>query len=217
MTLGLAGKTLVIWTSDNGAPINRDLADRSRGSNRPLHGRGYTTSEGAFRVPTLMWQPGKVRAGTVCDDLVTTMDLLPTFAVLAGGQSPQDRKIDGHDISPLIYSEPDATSPYESFFYYRQDELQAVRSGPWKLFLPIAPSAGHPHLAMSEKPRALLFHLIDDIACEHDVAASHPDVVKRLMGLAEQAREDLGDKNKPGKGQRKIGKIDGEPKVQTKR
>jgi arylsulfatase A len=117
MTLGLAGKTLVIWTSDNGAPINRDLADRSRGSNRPLHGRGYTTSEGAFRVPTLMWQPGKVRAGTVCDELVTTMDLLPTFAELAGGQSPQDRKIDGHDISPLIYSEPDATSPYESFLY----------------------------------------------------------------------------------------------------
>ena len=62
--LGIAENTLVIWTSDNGAPINRDLSDLSRGSNRPLHGRGYTTSEGAFRVPTIVWQPGKVPADT---------------------------------------------------------------------------------------------------------------------------------------------------------
>ena len=137
MTLGLASKTLVVWTSDNGAPINRDPNDVSRGSNRPLHGRGYTTSEGAFRVPTIAWQPGKIRGGTVCHELATTMDLLPTFVKLAGGELPEDRIIDGHDISPLIYSQSDATSPYEAFFYYRQDQLQAVRSGPWKLFLPI--------------------------------------------------------------------------------
>ncbi len=89
--LGIAEKTFVIWTSDNGAPINRDPDDLSRGSNRPLHGRGYTTSEGAFRVPTIVWQPGKVPAGTVCDQLATTMDLLPTFATLAGGGPPSDR------------------------------------------------------------------------------------------------------------------------------
>ena len=67
--LGIAENTLVIWTSDNGAPINRDLNNLSRGSNRPLHGRGYTTSEGAFRVPTIVWQPGQVPADTTCDEL----------------------------------------------------------------------------------------------------------------------------------------------------
>ncbi|MDP6060994.1 MAG: sulfatase-like hydrolase/transferase, partial [Pirellulaceae bacterium] len=70
--LGIAENTFVIWTSDNGAPINRDPSDLSRGSNLPLHGRGYTTSEGAFRVPTIVWQPGTVPAGTVCEELATT-------------------------------------------------------------------------------------------------------------------------------------------------
>lgn len=216
MELGLASKTLLIWTSDNGAPINRDPDDLSRGSNRPLHGRGYTTSEGAFRVPTLMWQPGIIRAGTVCDELATTMDLLPTFAKLAGGAAPTDRKIDGHDISPLIYSQPGATSPYEAFYYYRQDQLQAVRSGPWKLFLPIDPTgAAHPHLTATDKPTTLLFHLKDDVACQHNVAEEHPEIVARLMQYAQQAQADLGDQNRPGNGQRKIGKIDRQPEPQT--
>lgn len=87
--LGIAENTFVIWTSDNGAPINSDPTDLSRGSNLPLHGRGYTTSEGAFRVPTIVWQPGTVPAGTVCEELATTMDLLPTFAKLAGAAHRQ--------------------------------------------------------------------------------------------------------------------------------
>ena len=219
MKLGLASQTLVIWTSDNGAPINRDPNDQSRGSNQPLHGRGYTTSEGAFRVPTLMWQPGFVRAGTVCDELATTMDLLPTFAKLSGSKlfeanAPSQRKIDGHDITPLVYSEPDAASPYESFYYYRQSELQAIRSGPWKLFLPVAPAAGHPHFSKNDTPQPLLFHLYDDVSCQRNVAAEHPDVVARLMQMADQARDDLGDKDRRGKGQRPPGKIQGQPQPQ---
>ena len=214
--LGIDDRTLVIWTSDNGAPINRDLEDLSRGSNRPLHGRGYTTSEGAFRVPTLMWQPGQVKAGTVCDQLVTTMDLLPTFAKLAGGQTLAKRKIDGHDIAALIYGRPGASSPYEAFYYYRQEELQAVRSGPWKLFLPIDSVVGHPHFTKNQPPRPLLFHLYEDVSCERDVAAQHPDVVRRLLELADVARNDLGDKNRVGVGQRPAGQIGGDPVAQVK-
>ncbi|MEZ6152173.1 MAG: sulfatase [Pirellulaceae bacterium] len=213
--LGIAENTLVIWTSDNGAPIHRDPQDLSRGSNRPLYGSGYTTSEGAFRVPTIMWQPGVVPAGTVCDQLSTTMDLWPTFTKLAGGSVSTTWKIDGHDIAPLIYDQPDATTPYDAFYYYRLDELQAVRSGPWKLFLAIDPSGGHPHLAKTAKPQALLFHLIDDVGCEHNVAAEHPDVVQRLEVLADAARDELGDKNRSGKGQRTIGRIEGDPFAQV--
>lgn len=204
--LGIAENTFVIWTSDNGAPINRDPDDLSRGSNLPLHGRGYTTSEGAFRVPTIVWQPGKVPAGTQCDELTTTMDLLPTFANLAGCVLPSDRKLDGHDIAPLLFSEPNAKTPYEAFYYYHQDQLQAIRSGPWKMFLPVDASPGHPHFNASQKPTTLLFNVVDDIACQHKIAETRPEIVAQLTALAEQARQDLGDKDRPGQGQRPAGK-----------
>ncbi|WP_236695921.1 sulfatase family protein [Rhodopirellula islandica] len=204
--LGIAENTFVIWTSDNGAPINRDPDDLSRGSNLPLHGRGYTTSEGAFRVPTIVWQPGKVPAGTQCDELATTMDLLPTIANLADCELPSDRKLDGHDIAPLLFGEPNAKTPYEAFYYYHQDQLQAIRSGPWKMFLPIDASPGHPHFNVSQKPTTLLFNVVDDIACQHNVAKTRPEIVAQLTALAEQARQDLGDKDRPGQGQRPIGK-----------
>ncbi|TWU17757.1 Arylsulfatase [Novipirellula galeiformis] len=204
--LGIAENTFVIWTSDNGAPINRDPNDLRRGSNRPLHGRGYTTSEGAFRVPTIVWQPGKVPAGTVCDELATTMDLLPTFTQLAGGEVPSRPKIDGHNIAPLLFGHDDAKSPYEVLYYYHQDQLQAVRSGPWKLFLPVE-AAGHPHFKPNQPRSALLFNVVDDIASEHNVAAEHPEVVDRLMQLAERGRSELGDKGRRGSGQRERGRI----------
>lgn len=204
--LGIDQDTFVIWTSDNGAPINRDPKDLSRGSNLPLHGRGYTTSEGAFRVPTIIWQPGKVPAGTTCDELASTMDLLPTFGQLAGASLPSDRTIDGKDISPLLFGTKEATSPHKAYYYYQQDQLQAVRSGPWKLFLPVK-AARHPHFTAAFPPQNLLFNVVEDIGCESNVAAEHPEVVARLTLLAEIAREDLGDTDRPGKGQRPLGRI----------
>ncbi|GAA5508994.1 sulfatase [Novipirellula caenicola] len=205
--LGIAENTMVVWTSDNGAPIQRNVNDLSRGSNLPLHGRGYTTAEGAFRVPTIVWQPGRVPAGTVCEELATTMDLLPTFTKLAGGVLPQDRKIDGHDISPLLFSEQAAKSPYQAFYYYHTDQLQAIRSGPWKLFLPVT-GRPHPHFKPNQPSEPLLFNVVEDIASEHNVASEHPKIVDRLMALAEQAREDLGDSGRPGSGQRPVGQIE---------
>ena len=209
--LGIAEDTLVIWTSDNGAPINRGPNDFRRGSNRPLHGRGYTTSEGAFRVPTLVWQLGKVPAGTVCNELATTMDLLPTFAKLAGAKLPEKLKPDGHDVSSLMFKNDSTKTPYEGFYYYHQEQLQAVRSGPWKLFLPITPVRTHPHFNAKRKPQNLLFHLVNDVACINNLAGKHPDIVARLSKIAEEARKDLGDKGRRGSGQRKRGEIDHDP------
>ncbi|WP_345323003.1 sulfatase [Novipirellula rosea] len=214
--LGIAENTFVIWTSDNGAPIQRKVNDLSRGSNLPLHGRGYTTAEGAFRVPTIVWQPGKVPAGTVCEELATTMDLLPTFTKLAGGTLPQDRKIDGHDISPLLFGERGARTPHETFYYYHAAQLQAIRSGKWKLFLPVA-GKPHPHFQTNQPPEPLLFNVVDDVASEHNVAAKHPKIVERLMALAEQVREELGDKGRSGSGQRPVGRIDASAIAQPQR
>lgn len=203
--LGIEKRTLVIWTSDNGAPMTRDLANPARGSNMPLFGRGYSTGEGAFRVPTIMWWPGKVPGGTVCNELATTMDFLPTFAHLAGGSEPLDRPVDGHDIRPLLLSDPDAGSPYDTFYFYQGDQLQAVRSGPWKLFLPLDRFERHPHFQRGDNATMLLFNVVEDVGSRMNVADKYPDILKQLTAQASLARTELGDEGQRGKGQREVG------------
>jgi arylsulfatase A-like enzyme len=204
--LGLAKDTLVIWTSDNGTPMTGKQGDVSRGSNAPLHGRGYTTAEGAFRVPAIAWQPGTVPAATTCAQLCTTMDLLPTFAQLAGAKL--SHRIDGHEIDNLLYGTGEQRSPYRAFYYYHTNQLQAVRSGPWKLFVPLETFSRHPHFPRGSKDNSpLLFNLIEDVSCRRNVAPHHPEIVASLTALAGKARADLGDRGKPGKGQRTIGRI----------
>ena len=212
--LGIDEQTLVIWLSDNGAPMSgNDMSSTARGTNRPLHGRGYTTSEGAFRSPTIMWWPGHVRPGTTCEELLTTMDLLPTFARFA--DVPVKHAVDGHDVRSLILGKPNARSPYDAFYYYYRDQLQAVRSGPWKLFLPLNNFIRHPHFKTGEKAETLLFNVVTDIASTTNVAAEHPGVVQILTKLANAARNDLGDAGQHGSGQRPAGKTDGQPKAQV--
>lgn len=206
--LGIDDHTLVVWTSDNGAPLARETDDQSRGSNLPLHGRGYTTGEGAFRVPTIFWWPGTVPAGTTCDQLATTMDLLPSFAAWAGVTVNTNRVIDGLDVRPLILGADHVESPRRSLYYYDRDQLQGVRSGPWKLFLPLDRFDRHPHFKVESSDRPLLFNLVDDVASQTNVADQHPDVVARLMQLADEARYDLGDRSHPGIGMRPAGRID---------
>ena len=203
--LGIDRHTLVIWTSDNGAPLDRDPSNPSRGSNLPYHGRGYTTSEGAFRMPTIMWWPGTITAGSTCAELATTMDLLPTFAQLAGGSAPTDRIIDGKDITGLIRGH--ARTPHEAFYYYYQDQLQAVRSGPWKLFPALEDFVRHPHFKKGASDHPLLFNVVNDIGSRTNLASAHPEIVKRLNALAEKARADLGDRGRAGSGQRPLGTV----------
>ncbi len=199
--LGLDERTLVIWTSDNGAP------PRTRGSNLPLGGSGYTTAEGGMRTPCLARWPGKIPARSTCAELATTMDLYVTFARLAGARPPQDRSIDGLDIRPLLFAEPGARSPHVAFYYYAGEQLQAVRSGPWKLYLPVKRFAGRPPNPALAPGRAALYDVVRDPAEARDLAAEHPQAVRMLDALAEAAREDLGDQDRPGKNQRPAGHV----------
>ena len=211
--LELDRHTLVIWTSDNGAPLSSDGDGPERGSNAPLFGRGYTTAEGAFRVPAIAWWPDRIAPGTVCRELATTMDLLPTLTRLAGGEPPRDRILDGHDIRPLLFAEPSAVSPYEAFYYYDRDQLHALRQGPWKLFVPLDSFRRHPHFGDERPVEPLLFNLVGDVGSSRNVAPEHPEIVERLMVLAEQARVDLGDRGRPGSNQRRPGVVE-EPRPQ---
>ena len=203
-------RTLIVWLSDNGAPLASDPHSPSRGTNRPLHGRGYTTAEGAFRSPTIMRWPGRVEPNTTCAELATTMDLLPTLAGLAGAAG-LPVEIDGHDIRPLIFGQPGAKSPYDAFFYYQGEQLQAVRSGKWKLFLPLDSFRGHPHFKRGQTTAPALFDVVDDVGSTRNVAKEHPHVVQELMRFAQAARKDFGDRDMTGQGQREPGKISGQP------
>ena len=189
--LDLDGSTLVMFTSDNGA------GKTFGGSNAPLRGHKGSTWEGGMRVPCVVRWPGVVPAGSTCDEIATTLDVLPTFAHLAGAHVPTDRILDGRDVRSLLTGQPGAVSPHEAFFYYFKDELQALRSGRWKL-----------HLARGEGEKRVerqLYDLQRDVAESADVAEEHPDVVARLEALAEACRDDLGDRGRGGRNQRPAG------------
>lgn len=202
--LGLDDNTLVVWTSDNGA-ANRNPP---QGSSAPYRGFGYDCSEGGMRMPCVMRWPGKIPAGKTQDELCSTMDLLPTFARLAGAPLPT-KAIDGRDIRPLMFSELGAKSHWDDtgFAFYRMEQLQAVRSGPWKLYLPLPNK--YVSLARKAAPAKLeLYDVRHDVHEDHEVSAQNPDVVKRLTALAEKTRVEIGDMDKPGAGQRVAGRVD---------
>jgi len=202
---GLDENTLVIWTSDNGAFQFRRV--EPFGQNTPLAGTGGTAYEGGFRVPCIARWPGKIAAGSVSDELVTSMDLLPTLAKLAGGQPPRDRQIDGRDVWAILSGDEEAKSPHEIFYYYKATQLRAIRSGKWKLHLPVNTNASRPGV----KPRfekVMLFDLDDDLGETNNLAAENPEIVQDLLMLAETGRETLGDINRPGSEQRPAGWLD---------
>jgi arylsulfatase A len=202
--LGLARRTLVIWTSDNGAVARTP----PQGTGAPYRGAGYDTSEGAMRMPCVMRWPGRIPAGRVSDDVCTTMDLLPTFARLAGAPRPA-HAIDGHDVLALLCGEPTAKSPWDDagFAYYRMEQLQAIRAGPWKLYLPLEKKIVT-NARRTAPAKAELFDVRHDVHEDHEVSARRPEIVRRLQALAERIRTDIGDEDRPGKGQRPAGHVE---------
>ncbi len=197
---GVDENTLVLFTSDNGS------AREKQGSNLPLRGRKGRTDEGGMRVPCVVRWPGKIPAGSSSDAITSTMDLLPTLSHLSERSPSVDRVIDGKNIWPILSGKSKA-DPRDAFFYYQMDQLQAVRSGDWKLFVPLESKKrnwGKPEGQQSLK----LFNLAKDIHENQNVAVQYPEVVDRLLAHAESAREELGDVGRDGRGQRKAGWVD---------
>lgn len=129
--LKLDENTLVVFTSDNGPWL---VKGQDGGSALPLRGGKGSTWEGGVREPSLAWWPNKIAAGSVCDAVAGTIDLLPTCVKLAGGTVPVEPVIDGRDISPLLFGQT-KESQREAHYYFGSYNLQAVRQGPWKLAL----------------------------------------------------------------------------------
>jgi len=194
--LGLEERTLVLFFSDNGGAI------RFGSSNGPLRAGKGTTWEGGHRSALIARWPGRVPAGSVSRELLTSMDLYPTFAAWAGVEAPSDRVIDGKDIRSFFTESDPGPSPHVAYFYYFTRHLNAVRSGRWKLFVQ---RTGRSNRRYVNQPVEELYDLHADVGERHNVYAEHPQVVERLRGLAEQARGDLGDGGMPGAGTRRPG------------
>ncbi len=184
--LQLDSKTLVIFTSDNGGPLQQGS------ENTPLRGGKGSTLEGGIRVCTIAWWPGKVPSASSTNAITSHMDWLPTFAAIGGGEAPSDRKIDGMDLSTLLLGDRMAFKPREVFYYYRGFTLEAVRSGPWKL-----------HLANKE-----LYDLDSDPGEAENIAATMTDQVTQLTSLAEAMKSDLGLQGAEAPGLRPLGRVE---------
>jgi arylsulfatase len=136
--LGIAESTILIFTADNGPEAleangtSFTVETGIHGSAGPWRGTLFTGYEGALRVPFAMRWPGKIEAGRVSDEIVHAMDLFPTLAALAGGAVPDDRPIDGIDVSDFLLGKTDK-SGREGFIVYMGDEVFGVKWRNWKL------------------------------------------------------------------------------------
>ena len=202
--LGLSDNTVVLFTSDNGPwsnDINRQHTKNAKyvrwtdgpelawGSSGPLRGAKGSNWEGGVRVPAFVRWPGKVPAGLTSDAIVSTLDVLPTFSAIAGAADkvPTDRGIDGFDQTQLFLGDS-VNGARDHFFYFEKDELQAVRQGNWKLRLPGLKEIRTWTELSQGSGEIELYNLHGDLAESKNVAAENPEIVKRLLALAEKGK-----------------------------
>lgn len=165
--LDLAENTLVVFTSDNGP---WDLKNGHGGSALPLRGHKFSTYEGGMRVPMIAQWKGTIPAGAVCNEVASTIDLLPTIAYLSDGDLPEET-IDGKNIWPLLAGKKKSSPHKKGFYYFSNETAEAVRKGDWKL--------------RRREGEIELYNLADDISETHNVAAAHPKLVKKMVKMLE--------------------------------
>jgi len=198
----IADHTLVIFTSDNG-PTKNEYA-------RPYRGAKYVTFEGGHRVTFILHWPARIRKGSVSSANINAMDLFPTLSEIIGAPLPKDRVYDGESLLPWLKGQPLKRQADAPFYYYNCENLQAVRSGDWKLHLP----RDRKQVPFWDRNKAffgigspVLYNLRDDRAETSDVASTNPEVVQRLLAEAAFARKDLGEFMQRGRAQRPTGSL----------
>ena len=212
---GLSENTIVVFTSDNGPWLS--YGDHAGSSGIFREGKG-TAWEGGQRVPCIVKYPNKINSGTVIDEPLMGIDWLPTFANVTGSRMSSN-KIDGKNIWPLLISQT-RKSPHEAlYFYYRTNELHAVRSGEWKLYFPRSyrslngKNGGKDGIPVKYEQNVVnekqLYNLKEDPSELKNIVNDHPNIVSKLEKMGNLARYDLGDKltNVEGTGTRDVGTI----------
>jgi arylsulfatase A-like enzyme len=200
--LGLSRTTLVVFGSDNGAPLNSPGP-----SNAPLRDGKWTNFEGGIRTPWVMRWPGRIPAGATTGDIAGIWDLLPTFCHIAGVEPPGDRVLDGVNLLPVMLGAQSAAPPRESVI---MDE-STIRLGDWKLFLKTEKPGGKKGGERQGTAAGSLYNMKADPGETTDVAAGHPEIVARLRRAAQVFHDELTANS------RLIGRLDEEPQTKKKK
>jgi arylsulfatase A-like enzyme len=198
--LNLDKNTYVLFVSDNGPWLSKG---EMGGSAKPLRNGKGSSWEGGYRVPCIIWGPDRIPAGTESNELMATLDIMPTFAALAGAEVPTDRIIDGYNQSDLITGKTNISNR-DTFYYYVRDNLHAVRKDKWKLALPDRKKFfryAKDDIAVTSPE---LYDLGNDMSEKYNIADQHPNIVKQLLDIAEHARDDIGDVERKGRNVRKV-------------
>ena len=171
----LSANTYVIYTTDNGPWLQ---FKHHGGSAGPLRAGKGTTFEGGQRVPCLIRGPG-IPAGTVCDQLTSTIDVLPTIAAITGTALPEDKKIDGMDVTGLWEGTADQSPRNEFVHYTSVGKLEGLRQGDWKLLVKQASSRRNQQ-GEKKPPQMMLFDLKNDLGEQNNLAGQYPEIVQKL-------------------------------------
>jgi arylsulfatase A-like enzyme len=183
--LDLRKNTIVVFQSDQGHSVE-DRAHGGGGDNGPYRGAKFSLFEGGIRIPAIISWPGHLPQGEVRGAMVHGCDWMPTLTALCGVKIPDEVKLDGKDILPVIQSEA-APSPHEVLEWHLDDQW-AVCKGPWKLI-------HHPNDIAKDGPPLdaesrewFLSNVVDDPAEGHSVAKEHPEIVEELRKIHEEGR-----------------------------
>ena len=180
---GVEENTLVIFTSDNGPWL---IKGKHGGSAKPLRDGKGSSYEGGQRVPCVMRWPGKIPAGTVCKEMATAMDLLPTFAAITGAKLPADLKLqpDGHNIENLMTGGPDEKTPYARFYFAAN---RGVRVGQWKYFYGRRYGMWSGIKTRPNPREKQLYNLVEDPGETKNLIEEHPELAERLATILSQS------------------------------
>lgn len=203
--LGVADNTVIFFTSDNGPEthLRYPSAKRSYGSPGPLRGMKLWTTEAGFRVPGILRWPGRVKAGHVSDEPISSLDLLPTFTALAGARVPAALKLDGTDLRSALAGGPVPRAQPLFWFYYNaiNDQRAALRDGPWKLLarfeggaLPRFSNlntASAPQVRSAKLTDFSLYRVSDDIGEARDVSTTEPGKLRELSARLVELHRDV--------------------------
>jgi arylsulfatase A len=178
----LSENTFVFFTSDNGPWLPQEHHGGSAGLLR--EGKG-STWEGGMRVPGIAWWPGRIRSGATTRELAVNLDLFPTSLALAGAALPADRVLDGSDMAPILFGS--GKSNRQTVFFYRDEQVYAVRKGAYKAHLVTQPGYGsEPPMRQHDPP--LLYNLAEDPSERFDLSAQQPGIVADLKSEVDRHR-----------------------------
>ncbi|MCH2204751.1 MAG: sulfatase-like hydrolase/transferase [Lentisphaerales bacterium] len=173
--LGLDKNTIVIYSSDNGGDGKPNTMHPEKGSNLPLRDWKSSNYEGGSRVPGVFWWPGKIPAGKTTDEMASVLDIMPTFAQLAGVNLETPQKIDGKDIWDIISCKDRAKTPHKYLYFAGNGSITGVRTSRFKYL---------------DKGKEL-YDLQNDISESKNIAENYPEIVKDLQKAINRLQKDL--------------------------